>query len=278
MEKPEIAKVPPGMEMYFDRKLAEEFAELEQNEKHKSVARVLDRVALHELKEMPNPLHVAELGGGAHPDRYDGIYARLLEEPRGQMDWVDISPYMLEFAENYLDEQGLSKRKEVTRFIRQDLMEYLQRQSDHSLDLVLLKYVAAYLPPTDFASMTALLSKKLKRGGCMVATYNYLKPELPSRSTNTKYFLNGESVPEGVTQELHHGDKIGIKFFKISGNPDSGFLEGAESLHYYHAPDWIRQMAEQNQLDCFLGDWSERVPAAERGEESMVQAVVVFRA
>lgn len=272
-----MTKVPPGMEMYFDRGTAEKFAELEQNEKHKSVSRVLDRVAIHELKDRPNPLHIAELGGGAHPDRYDAIYARLLEPPTGQMDWVDISPYMLQFAEKYLDKEGLAKRKEVTRFIQQGLLGYLQQQPDQSLDLALLKYVAAYLPPAEFETMTSLLSKKLKPGGCMVATYGYLKPELPSRSTNTKFFLNDVSVPEGEVKQLHHGDKIGIKFFKISGKPESGFLEGAESLHYYHSPEWIHQIASKHHLDCFLGDWSERIPAEERGEQTMDQGVLIFK-
>lgn len=265
------------MEMYFDRDTSEKFAALEQNEKHKGVARILDRVALHELKNIPNPLHVAELGGGAHPDRYDGIYGRLLEEPTGQMDWVDISPHMLELAEKYLDEQGLSNRKEVTRFIQQDLLEYLRHQPDFSLDLVFLKYVAAYLPPADFESMTALLSQKLKRGGCMVSTYGFLKPEVPSRSTNASYSLNGDPIPEGTVKTLRHGDKIGIKFFQISGKPESGYLKGAESLHYYHAPDWMQRLAKKYHLDCFLGDWSERVPTEERGGEMMGQAVLIFK-
>ena len=265
------------MDMYFDRETATRFAEAEENDKHRRVAKILDRLSLHELKGVPNPLHIVELGGGAHPDRYDGIFDRLMTEPRGQIDWVDVAPFMLELGGAYLDRKGLSSRKEVIRFIQQDLLEYLQAAPNASLDSMLLKYVAAFLSAADFERLTALASKKLKRGGCLIATQGFLKPEVPSHSTNARYSLNGELVPEGTTKELHHGDKIGINFFNISGDPTSGFLKGAESFQTYHSPEWIREVAQTNGLDCFIGDWSECLPTEERGDETLVQPVLVYR-
>ena len=104
MEKePNNKKVLAGLNMYFNRSVAEKFAELEQNEKNYKVAEIVDDVIMSEIKDMKNPIFSAELGGGAHPDRYDKLFAQLLNEPQGHIDWVDVSPFMLELAKKYID-------------------------------------------------------------------------------------------------------------------------------------------------------------------------------
>ncbi len=91
-----------GLEMYFSREIAEKFAELEQNEKNFRVAEIVDRILMQETVGLSKPIQAAELGGGAHPDRYHKFFNKLIENPRGHIDWVDISPYMLELAEKYI--------------------------------------------------------------------------------------------------------------------------------------------------------------------------------
>jgi hypothetical protein len=234
-------------------------------------------VSLHEVKDLPDPLHVAELGAGAHPDRYDGLFARLLKASKGRMDWVDFSPHMLELAEKYLAESHLLNRKEVMRFVQDDLLHYLETQPDASIHLAILKYTAAYLPQTEFEKLFHLLARKLAADGSAVATYGYLEPTLGSRSTNAKFFLNGESIPEGEISSLKNGDAIGIKFFKVSGKPESGFLEGAESMHYYYSPEYMKGLANKEGLDCFVGNWKERLSKEEQEDEAMDQGIVILK-
>src|SRR6266702_561823 len=128
MEKePGKKRTPKGLEMYFNRSIAEKFAELEQNEKNFRVAEIVDDIIMSEIKDMRNPIFSAELGGGAHPDRYDKLFSQLLTEPRGHMDWVDISPYMIELAKKYIDNEKYEERLNVIRFVEDGILEYLEK-------------------------------------------------------------------------------------------------------------------------------------------------------
>lgn len=62
------------LQMYFNPNTVESFSKLEQNEKNYMVAEAVDRIIINEIKDIPNPLMVAELGGGAHPDRYEALF------------------------------------------------------------------------------------------------------------------------------------------------------------------------------------------------------------
>ncbi|MBS4066706.1 MAG: hypothetical protein KGZ74_19245, partial [Chitinophagaceae bacterium] len=75
-----------GLDMYFSPEIAEKFAELEQNDKNFRVAQIVDRILVQETKELSSPIYSAELGGGAHPDRYHEFFAKLLQEPKGHID------------------------------------------------------------------------------------------------------------------------------------------------------------------------------------------------
>ncbi|QQG38725.1 MAG: hypothetical protein HYS32_03935 [Candidatus Woesearchaeota archaeon] len=58
-----------GLELYFNLKLAPKFAEREQNEKNFKVAKLIDRLIIHQINNFKQPIYAAELGGGAHPER-----------------------------------------------------------------------------------------------------------------------------------------------------------------------------------------------------------------
>ncbi len=264
-----------GIGMYFNEKTAELFAEREQNEKNFRVAAIVDRTILSEIAAMKGPIHAAELGGGAHPDRYDGLFDRLLREPRSRLDWVDLSPHMLSLAERYLDKANLQDRKKALSFIESDMTEYLRDLSDETLDLVIMKYTIDHL--SDLESFMEALAKKLKPNGRLIATIGTLNPELKSHSTNARFLYHGQEFPEHETRTLKDGDDYTVKFFKESGNPAAGYLEGAETTKYYHSPKTLRELAEQYGFELFLGDWKELLPEDRRDGESMDQDILVMR-
>lgn len=260
-----------GLEMYFNREVAKSFAELEQNEKNFKVAEIVDDVIMSEIKDMHNPLYVAELGGGAHPDRYYKLFARLLDEPRGQIDWVDIAPYMLELARKYLEGEKYSSRLKVINFIEDGIIEYLEKLPAEKLDLAIMKYTVDHI--ADLDKLFELVAQKLKIGGKLVASMGVLDPKLKSLSTNARYFYNGEEFPDDEVRTLHEGDNYTIKFLKVSGQPTNGYLEGAQTIKYYHSAEKIRDLSKKHGLNISLGDWKELLGA----QEGLDQLVLVLR-
>jgi len=263
-----------GLDMYFSPEIAEKFAELEQNEKNFRVAQIVDRVIMQETEDLDNPLYSAELGGGAHPDRYHEFFAKLLQEPRGHIDWVDVSPDMLELAKKYLETEEYEKRKEVINFIKSDILEYLRGLDDEKLDISIMKYTIDHLDDLD--ALFELLSKKLKQKGRLVATMGNLSPELKSYSTNARYLYNGEQFPDDEMRILKDGDNFTVKFFKVSGDPSSGYLEGAETVKYYHSAEKIKELAEAHGFEVYLGDWKGFVDVEAQEEEEMNQDILVL--
>ncbi|KKQ20805.1 MAG: hypothetical protein US35_C0033G0001 [Parcubacteria group bacterium GW2011_GWA2_37_10] len=67
------------LKMYFNEEIAASFAELEQNEKNFRVAMLLDRTIMYEAERLKDPIYAAELGGGAHQDRYHALFRHLLK-------------------------------------------------------------------------------------------------------------------------------------------------------------------------------------------------------
>ena len=257
--------------MYFNRSVAEKFAELEQNEKNFRVAEIVDDVIMSEIKDMKNPLYSAELGGGAHPDRYHKLFAQLLSEPKGHMDWVDVTPYMLDLAKKYIDNEKYKDRLNVIKFVEDGILEYLEKLPNEKLDLAIMKYTIDHI--ADLDKLFELLSQKLKAGGKMVASLGVLDPELKSISTNARFLYNGQEFPEDEVKVLKDGDNFTVKFFKVSGDPKSGYLEGAETIKYYHSEEKIRELAQKYKLDVSVGDWKELLGA----KEGMNQLILVLR-
>ncbi len=256
MEKePNHKKVSVGLDMYFNHSVAEKFAELEQNEKNFRVAEIVDDVIMSEIKDMKNPIFSAELGGGAHPDRYDKLFEQLLSEPRGHMDWVDVAPYMLELAKKYIDNEKYKERLNVIKFVENGILEYLEKLPAEKLDLAIMKYTVDHI--ADLDRLFALMSQKLKTGGKLVASLGVLDPQLKSISTNARFLYNGQEFPEDTVKMLKDGDSFTVKFFNVSGDPKAGYLKGAETVKYYHSEEKLRELAKKYNLDISVGDWKE---------------------
>lgn len=267
------AKNNKGLKMYFVPEVAEKFAELEQNEKNFKVAQIVDTILLQESAELQAPVYCAELGGGAHPDRYEAFFNKLLSE-EGHMDWVDVSPIMLELAKKYITNEKYQNRKKVITFVTSDILEYLCGLENDKLDLTIMKYTIDYIE--DLHELFKLLSQKMTQGGKLVATIGSTTAELKSHSTNARFLYNDKQFPDNETRVLHDGDTIRVKFFKVSGDPISGFLEGAETLKYYHSPKKLKELADVYGLDIFLGDWKELVPKENQKNETIDQEVLVL--
>lgn len=262
-----------GLEMYFSPEVAEKFAELEQNEKNFKVAQIMDTILLQESANFKAPIFSVELGGGAHPDRYHKFFDKLIAE-HGHMDWVDVSPLMLELAKKYISNEKYQNRKEVITFIEADIMEYLRGIENEKLDLAIMKYTIDHID--NLKSLFELLSKKLAQGGKLVATIGSTRPELKSFSTNARFLYNGEQFPDDETRTLHDGDNFTVKFFKISGDPMAGYLEGAKALKYFHSAQKMNKLAELFGFNIFLGDWKDFVPKKNQKNEAMDQKVLVL--
>jgi len=262
-----------GLEMYFSPEIAKKFAELEQNEKNFGVARIVDTLLIQESAKLKTPLYSAELGGGAHPDRYDEFFDKLISE-NGHIDWVDIAPEMLKLAKEYLSAEKYQDRKKVISFIESELLEYLESLENGKLDLAIMKYTLDCI--ADLEILFKLLSLKLAPGGKLIATIGNASPKLRSHSTNARFLYNGEQFPDNETRTLKDGDNFTVKFFKVSGDPTAGYLEGAETIKYYHSAEKIKRLAESFDFDIFLGDWKSIVPQENQKGETMSQEVLVL--
>lgn len=262
-----------GLEMYFSPEIAEKFAELEQNEKNFKVAQIVDTILLQESSDLKTPIYSAELGGGAHPDRYDEFFSKLIKEG-GHMDWVDVAPLMLNLAKKYISNEKYQNRKNVITFIKSEILEYLRGLENKKLDIAIMKYTIDHIENLD--ELFKLLSIKLTQGGKLIATIGSMSPELKSYSTNARFLYNGEQFPDNETRTLKDGDNFTVKFFKVSGDPSAGYLEGAETLKYYHSAEKIKQLADPFGFDIFLGDWKDFVPQENQKGKTMNQEVLVL--
>lgn len=263
-----------GLEMYFSPEIALKFAELEQNDKNFRVARIADRVLMKETKDFDNPIYAAELGGGAHPDRYHDFFGKLLMEPKGHIDWVDVSPYMLNLAKKYIEDEKYEGRKEIINFIESDILEYLRKLENEKLDIAIMKYTIDHIDKVE--DLFKLLSDKLKTGGKLVSTIGSINPELKSYSTNARFLYNGETFPDDEVRMLKDGDNFTVKFFKVSGDPSSGYLEGAETVKYFYSAGKFRELADTFSFDIFLGDWKKFINVENQEGEKMDQDILVL--
>jgi len=181
-----------NIQMYFDPEVTKHFAQHEQNEKNFTVANIVDATIMQEMSEISDPLYVAELGGGAHPDRYHSLFDRLLEEPQGKIDWVDISPHMLVLAKEYISDEKYLKRKEVINFVASEILEYLKNLEDEILDLAIMKYTIDHIEDLD--ELFKLLSLKLKTGGRLAGSAGKWIAAHPGAAKAATYGLTGSLV------------------------------------------------------------------------------------
>lgn len=264
------------MAMYFNPQVAKGFAQAEQNEKNFRVAAIVDRILMQVTQDMPGPLFVAELGGGAHPDRYHRFFERLLTSPGGHMDWVDISPHMLALASEYLQGEQYEARKGIIHFVESDLLDYVDRLAPESLDMAIMKYTLDHLDSDEVELFFQLLQQKLKPGGKLVSTMAYLDGKLRSVSTNARFLYHGQEFPDDEVKQLQGGDDFTVKFLKVSGHPEQGYIEGAETTKYYHSAGKIHSLALQFGFDVYVGDWKGYLTSDQYADENLNQDVLVL--
>jgi len=262
-----------GLDMYFSPEVAEDFARHEQNDKNFRVAQIVDRTIMQETKDIHSPIFAAELGGGAHPDRYHRFFEKMLQEPKGHIDWVDISPYMLRLAQKYIDDDRYEDRLQIITFVESGILEYLRTRDDEQLDLCIMKYTIDHIQDID--ELFRLFSAKIKEGGKVISTIN-LDPELKSYSTNARFLYEGEQFPDDETRTLQDGDSFTVKFFRVSGDPQSGFIEGAETTKYFHSTERIKVLSQRYGFEVFLGDWKDFISKDAQDGETMDQEILVL--
>ncbi len=190
------------------------------------------------------------------------------------IDWVDISPHMLELAKKYISNEKYQNRSKVISFVKNEILEYLNSLEDKKLDLAIMKYTIDHID--NLEALFRLISTKLKQGGKLIATIGSTKPELKSYSTNARFLYNGEQFPDNETRTLKDGDKFTVKFFKVSGDSNSEYIKGAETTKYFHSAEKIKQLAEFFGFDIFLGDWKDFVAKESQNDETMNQEVLVL--
>jgi ubiquinone/menaquinone biosynthesis C-methylase UbiE len=121
---------------------------------------------------------------------------------------------MLELAPTYLYTPEYKQRLDYITFIQSDIIQYLQKSPDKSINLAIMKYTIDHMPEID--TLFSLLAQKLKDNGVLISNIGVLSPELKSISTNARFLHNGEEFPENETRILQDGDNFTVKFFKES--------------------------------------------------------------
>ncbi|PIU09083.1 MAG: hypothetical protein COZ85_04145 [Candidatus Moranbacteria bacterium CG_4_8_14_3_um_filter_34_16] len=215
-------KNPKGLEMYFSPEIAEKFSELEQNEKNFRVAKIVDAVLMQESANIEGPIYSAELGGGAHPDRYDNFFEKLIVET-GHMDWVDVSPFMLEEAKKYISDEKYQKRREVITFIKKDILEYLRNLEPGKLDIAIMKYTIDHIENLEM--LFSLLWEKLALGGKFIATIGITSSELKSYSTNASFYITVNNFPTMKLAFCEMGIALLLNFSKCQAIPKPVILK-----------------------------------------------------
>ena len=262
------------LEMYFDKEISKKFAELEQNERNFKVSEIVDKITMEEIKCFWwLPLHAVELWWWAHPDRYHDLFKYLIKS-WSKIDWVDISLTMLNLAKSYLKNE-FKNRIKVINFIESDIEKYLKSLDDNELDIIIMKYTFEFIENLD--DFFFLISKKLKNGRSLISTISHSDENIKIITTNTKFFINWKDFwnDKELKVRLKDWDRILLKFFKESWNPDSGFLEWAETMIYYHSFKKIINSAKKHNLKVFIQDWNDFLPMEKKMD--IKQTILLIR-
>lgn len=259
------------IKMYFDKKIVEDFAEHEQNEKNFKVADIVDQVIIKTTWNIDQNFKAVELWWGAHPDRYHRFFSELVEK-NWNIDWVDISPHMLELAKKYIDTDEYRNRFKVIKFIENDISTYLQWTENNSIDLAIMKYTIDHIKDID--ELFWLLQKKLKSWWVLVSSIGVLSPNLKSISTNARFLYDWEEFSENETKILKDWDNFTVKFFNVSGKPENWYIQWWETTKYYHSEEKYRKTAKKYWFEIFVWDWKNYIPW---NENWLNQDILVLR-
>ena len=242
------------IQMYFDPVIAEDFAEHEQNEKNYKVANIVDQVIMKVIWCLNWNFKACELWGWAHPDRYHNFFNALLEN-NWSIDWVDISPYMLNLAKKYINTRDYLNRFKVINFIEKDIITYLNWIEDESLDLWIMKYTIDHIGNID--ELFWLLKRKLKKWWVLIASIWILSEQLKSISTNARFLYNWEEFPKDETRILKDGDTFTVKFFNVSWNPEEWYIPWGETTKFYHSEEKYKTIAKVYWFKLLIWNWKE---------------------
>ncbi len=97
-----------------------------------------------------------------------------------------------------------------------------------------------------------------------------------TNSFNARFLYNGLPFPDNEIRVLKDEDSFTVKFFKVSGDPASGYLDGAETVKYFHSSDKFKKLTNDFGFDIFLGDWKEFVGIEHQECEKMDQDILVL--
>jgi ubiquinone/menaquinone biosynthesis C-methylase UbiE len=245
------------IQMYFNETIVRNFAEHEQNEKNFRVAEIVDCIIMDTVCMLSGKdFHAAELWWWAHPDRYHQFFDWLITK-QWTIDRVDISPYMLRLANDYLHTPELQKRLPYITFIEKDFFEYLDALPDQSLDVVIMKYTIDHVQDVDL--LMQALSMKVKHQWLFVATVGVLDPKMVSMSTNARFLHNWQEFPEFETRTLEDWDTFTVKFFSVSWKPEFWYIPWAETTKYYHSPETYHASAKKYWFISFLWNRKEHI-------------------
>ncbi len=259
------------IKMYFNEKIVKDFAEHEQNEKHFRVAEIIDNIIMQIIWNINSSFRAVELWWGAHPDRYHSFFKELVKN-NWIIDWIDISPYMLKLAKEYISTDDLKSRLGVINFIENDIISYLKSIDDDSLNLAIMKYTIDHIQDIDI--LFSLLSRKLKKWGTLISSIWVPSPELKSISTNARFLYNWEEFPDNETRTLKDWDTFTVKFFKHSWKPKFWYIKWWETTKFYHSKEKYQQTANRHWFEIFVWDWRQIIMG---NENQLNQDVLILK-
>ena len=66
---------------------------------------------------------------------------------------------------------------------------------------------------------------------------------------------------------------------KEPGNPEGGYIEGAETVKYYHSPELMETLAKKHGFEVFIGNWKDYLPEdKQKGNDIDQEANNAFKA
>ncbi len=246
-----------SLRMYRAHDVAALFAHREAtNEKYTHLAGITDILiaklvlAFHRTQ----PIAIADLGAGAHPEFYQRVWRELLSDPKPHcVYWVDAAQTMLDLAHQYLVDTGNEACEQVLRYRCQDMLQFLAGQPAQALDCIVMRYTFSWV--ADVAGFLKEAQRTLKKGGKMIVTFAKPEPVIASHSSNARYRWRGQDIPAGETRPLLEGEPYEVVFSKAYKDPTQGDLPGARMWVYFHSLEEVTRVAAAAGLVVRYGDW-----------------------
>jgi len=237
-----------GQEMYFDKEITQTMIEREKNQEHILTAQTVENIALSEIKPKLG-LKIAELGAGAHPQRYPNLL-EFLNKNKGGLEWIDQAPIMLDYAK-----KQVPKNKNID-FIEKEMVSYL-KQNKNEFDALILKYSFNYVISASLEEWLKTMNESLKENATVIATLNLYEEGLKPRSFNATYTINGNPIPRGYKPK--HNEIIEIHFLKKGGDESHNPETFADTKIVYYSPEKIKEAAQKAGFSniSLFDDWSK---------------------